>query len=313
MNNKKNKGVLILIIILLIVFSSLAIWGGVANYLGVNKPKDPENVNREFKFNNKLYFYDMLNLIGTYDCKSNNCDYVDSFVDDVDYSLKHYKNEKQDKISLISKRFAFIIDDSKEILLYDVVNSSIINKYKAVKNYGIGIKDNYYIVKDLNNKWGVIKLDSSSNLVIDYKYEFIGLHSEIDEETKLINNEIFVVKDVNGWKLIDKNDNSKSTYFINSIYDYNDKFVITNNGNYYYINNADSGTLISSNLFLSANFINNYIAVLNSSKEFYILNPITLQEVSARYPVSSIEDVNLEETENGISITVNNIFKEIVK
>ena len=311
--NKNNKGTLILIIILLVIFSALAIWGGVGNYLGVNKPPEPENINREFKFNNKLYFYDMLKLVGTYNCQSADCDYATGTIDDGDFSLNYFKEAEKSQISLINNRYAFITDGNKEIILYDVVNSSVINKYKAVKNYKIGISDNYYIIKNLDNKWGIMQLDSQPNLIVDYEYEFIGINGKIDEETKLLGNKVFVVKDINGWKLIDDKNIDLSTYFVNQIYDYNEKYVITKNGSYYYINGIASGSVLLSNLFINADFIGDYVALLSNTKEFYLINLNTLQEVSSRYPVNSIEDVKLEETLNGISISIDGVLKEVVK
>lgn len=311
--NKNNKGTLILIIVLLVIFSGLSVWGYIANSMGVNKPPEPENINREFKFNNKLYFYDKLALIGTYDCKSQNCDYAQATIDDVDYSLNYYKEAKESKISMINNKYAFIIDDSKEIILYDIPNKSIVNKFKAVKDYEIGIKDNYYIVKNTDNKWGVIKLESNLELIVDYKYEFIGLNKNIDSESKKVDNSIFAIKDSNGWKLISNTNLDKSAYSLNQIYDYNDKYIITSNNNYYYVNNVSSGSPISSNIYSYANFIGNYIAVINNTKEFYIFNPDTLQVISQKYPVTSINDVKLEESLSGISISIKDEYKEMVK
>ena len=310
---KNNKGALILIIILLLIFSALSIWGFVANLMGVNKPPEPENIAREFKFNNKLYFYDKLTLVGTYECKTNNCDYATGVIDDEDYSLNYYKDAKKSQITLISNRYAFLVDDGSDVILYDVVNSSVVNTFKAVKNYDIGINNNYYILEDLNNKWGVMKIDSTAGIVIDYKYEFIGLHDELAEGTTLLNSDVFVVKDEYGWKLVSNTDINKSSSFINQIYDYNDKYVVTKNSDYYYINSIDSGNLLMTNLFKYTKFIGDYIAVLNSNNEFYLLNPSNLEEVSQKYTINSVSEVTLEEGLNGISISIGGELKEVVK
>ena len=47
---KKKKGVFVLIIILLIIFTGLSVWGFIGNLMGVNKPPEPENTRRQFKF-----------------------------------------------------------------------------------------------------------------------------------------------------------------------------------------------------------------------------------------------------------------------
>ena len=310
---KNNKGVLILLIVLLIICSGLSVWGFTAKMLGSNQPKTPENINRQFKFNNKLYFYDMLTLIGTYDCINQSCNYAQGTIDDTKYSLNYYSEATEDYITLISKRYAFIVDEDKSIKLYDVVNGNEVNKFQAVKNYGVGINNNYYIVEDFNDKWGVMNFDSTAGLVINYKYDFIGLHDKLADNSKLLDSDLFVVKDVNGWKIVNSNDVDKSTYFTNQIYDYNDKYVITKNNIYYYIYNSNSGSLLSSSLFTYAKFAGKYIAVVDSSNDYYILNPSTLEAISQKYKVSSPNEVTLEETQNGISLSIGSSFKELIK
>ena len=305
--------VFVLIIVLLVIFSGLTIWGYIGNLMGVNKPPEPENTNRQFKFNDKLYFYDELDLVGTYECKTINCDYAKGTIDDSNYSINYYSNAKETPIKFISRRYAFLVDDGSDILLYDILNKSIINKFKAVKNYELGITDNYYIVQDMNNKWGVLKLDSTAGLVINYKYEFIGIHNELKDGTTHLNGEIFVVKDVNGWKLVSDTDVDKSTYYINQIYDYNNDYVITKKDNYYYVNSIRSGDLLMSNLFSYTKFIGRFIAVIDSSNDYYLLDPERLQAASQKYKVNTADEVTLEETPEGITITVGGEYKEIVK
>ena len=310
---KSNKGVLILIIVLLVIFTGLSAWGISAKLMGVNKPPEPENVNREFKFNNKLYFYDMLTLVGTYECKTSSCDYAKGTIDDSTYSLNYYSKASDSSTSLISKRYAFLTDGSENIILYDVVNSSVVNTFKAVKNYGIGIDNNYYILEDLNNKWGVMKIDSTAGLTIDYSYDFVGLHDELKEGTTLLNSDVFVVKNNEGWKLVSNTNVDKSAYFTNQIYDYNDKYVITKNGSYYYIYSIASANLLMSNLFSYTKFIGDYIAVIDSNNDYYLLNPETLMSVSQKYKITSPEEVTLEETTSGISLSIGGELKEVVK
>jgi len=310
---KNNKGVLVLIIILLLIFSTLSIWGFMANLNGVAPQPKPEPINREFKYDNKLHFYDMLTLIGTYECKTSLCDYATSTVDDANYSLNYYKNATDSQTSLIAKKYAFLTDGSEEIILYDIKNGATINTFKAIKNYQIGIDGNYYIVKDLNNKWGVMKLDTVADIAIDYKYDFIGLHNEIEEGKTLLNNEVFVVNDSNGWKLISNTDEDKTTYFANPIYDYNDKYVITVNRFNYYINGISNGNLLMENPFAYVGFVGDYVEVIDNDSDYYLLNPETQKVLSQKYKVTNFQDAKAEKTTDGISLYIRGELKEIVK
>ena len=308
---KNNKGVLILIIVLMVITTSLAVWGGIANYMGVNKPPAKENVNREFHFENKLYFYNMLNLIGTYECKTQKCNYVKGTIDDKEYSIDYYDKAEEKSIPYIAKRYAFLVDGSDEVLFYDITGKNVVNTFSAVKNYGIGLDNDYYIIKDNNNKWGVMQIKDVAGKIIDYKYDFIGVQNELSEDSKLISDK-FIVKDINGWKIINDKDADQSSYFINQINSFNNNFVITKNGNYYFINSL-SGNLLSSVSYLYAKAMDNYVAVLDNQNQFYFINPITTAVVSQKYHVISMDEVQLENTLNGIKITIGQEEKEIVK
>lgn len=310
---KNKKKVFRLIIVLLVIFTTLSVWGVVGNIMGVNKPPEPENTFRQFKFNNKLYFYDILNLVGTYDCKTSRCDYALGTIDDKKYDINYHPDASEISTSFISKRYAFIVDEGEDIMLYDVINKSVVNRFKAVKNYGIGINDNYYILQNLEGKWGVMKIDSTAGLVIDYKYDFIGVHDELAEASTYLESDIFIVKDLNGWKLISNTEVDKSAYFINQIYDYNDKYVITKNGSYYYINAISSASLVSSQIYTYAKFVNKYIAVIDNNNEYYLFNPETLTPASQKYKITSVKEVTYEETLDGLVLLIGGEQKEIIK
>ena len=310
MFRNSTKGLKI-IIFLILILSAFTVWGYLGNKNGINKTTNVENINKEFKFNNKLYFYDSENLLGTYSCKTSECDYAKSIIDDDNYSLKYYKKDNDTTIKLISKKYAFISDDNN-IILFDVINNKVLNTFKAVKNYGININNNYYILKDLNDKWGVMKIDENTEIIIDFKYDFIGIHNELIENNTLLKSNLFAVKNVNGWKLIDDKGLDKSSYITNQIYDYNDKYIITKAGNYYYINKL-TGNLLMSNVFLYTKFVGDYIAVVDKDNDLYVFNPDTMEAKSQKYKVSIIDEMAVEKTNDGIVISIGGILKETIR
>ena len=248
-----------------------------------NNTNPSQSINREFKYDNKLHFYDMFTLIGVYECQSSLCDYAKGTIDDANYNFNYYKKATETQISLIAKKYAFITDGNNEIILYDVKTGTTINKYSAVKNYQIGIDGNYYIVKDLNDKWGVIKLGDTVDVILDYKYNFIGVHNKIKDGSNSLDSDLFVVYDSNGWKLVSNSSEDKSSNFMNSIYDYNDKYVITLNNLKYYISNINTGNAIMLTSFSYAEFIDNYIAVVDNYSNYYLINPETLQAITVLF------------------------------
>jgi len=305
----KNRGTLILIIIFLSIFSILGIWGAVANFMGVNKEEiEILNTNHEFKFNGKLYFYDGDNEIGTYTCKTSDCDYATLTIDDKDYSLNSYDTENL-KTTLIDNKYAFIDDGG--IILYDVTKQRKISDYKAIKNYEIPLANNLYILQDVDGLWGVVKLGNVAATVINYEYDFIGCNKTLNENNEL-SVDLFAVKDTNGWKIINNNNIIQGKYYLNEIYDYNESYVITKSkDNFYYLNSIDGDQLFSYD-FIKLDFISKYVEVINSSNQYYIVDPNTLQEVSRRYNIVSSDDVSSNVTLNGIEITINGILRETV-
>ena len=201
----KNKITLVVILVLLICFISLGTYGYIVK-LNTLKEEIPENINKEFKFYGSLYFYDNEELLGTYKCNYDTCDYASTMIDDNNYSLNYYKEATEEKVELINKRYAFI-NDSKtnnkdEIILYDVINQNVVSTLSGIKNYSIGIDNDYIIVRNHENKWGVMKMSGNAGLIIDYQYDFIGLINNINSESNKIISNHFKVKDLKGRKII---------------------------------------------------------------------------------------------------------------
>ena len=126
----------------------------------------------------------------------------------------------------------------------------------------------------------------------------------------MIKSDIFVVRDVSGWKLINNRGVDLTSYFLSDIYDYNENYIITKSNSTYYLNNY-FGSPLTSEQFIGMNFVEKYVGVLTSSNEYYIFDPQTNNEVSKRYNVSSINDVTYNLTiNNSIELLINGEYKE---
>ncbi len=308
----KNKAVLWVIVVLLIVCSAMSGYGYFVHVDRIKNPP-PENPNKEFKLNNKLWFYNKnKELLGTYTCKNEYCDYAKSYIDDSNYSINYYSGKTDTEITLINNRYAFINDTAKKnthnIYLYDVVNQKEVQHLTAVKNYGIGLANQLMIVRDENQKWGIMKMNNNAGMVIDFKYNFIGVKEAYDDETDLLKTDSFIVSDTNGWKIISDTDTDISKYFVNQIYDYTDGYVVTTNRGYYYLNTM-SGETINSDSNKGMQLVSHYAKVLTSYKTCYFIDLNTMQNVTEPFITNDINDIETQETLNGVEVYVDGELK----
>src|SRR5574344_1342605 len=307
MKPKSEKSVLILIIILGIVFIPLGIWALIARISLGGTPKD-SNTNHDFYYEGNLYFYNYDTLLGKYTCGNPYCNYVKETMDDNEYKLNYYNDSTIDKVTLINNKYAFLVDNASDtntpVFLYDIINNHKMVNIRAVKNYTVGLENNYYIVQNTDGLWGVMQIKDNPSLVIPYTYNYIGVHNTKANNDTTLETDIFATKDTSGWKLISNANVALTNYFDNPIYDYNAKYVIISKDNLYYIYNFQNNLVVSFG-YNAVTFISNYIGVINSSNQFYLLNPETTLEVSKRYTVTSMDDVKYEITSSGISLSIN--------
>ena len=301
----RNRTTIWVIGILLAVCVLMSGYGLFVHIDRVNHPP-AENPNKEFKFNGKLFFYDInKELINTYKCKNEYCDYASNRADDYTYMFNYYKDSQEIAIPLIDQRYAFINDSASKsesnIILYDVKNQKEVNKFKSVKNYTIGLDNGYFIVQDENGKYGVIKTTNNAGMIIECKYDFIGVRSEINSDTGHLKSDKFAVQDVNGWKMISDTGTDLTSYTTRAIFDYNDSFTITySNGNYYLT--TSNGNELMSDGIEAMRFVGNYVEVMNDEDKGYFVNLSTMQEVTSRYEIKDLDSFIIEESLNGYEI-----------
>lgn len=310
---KNKKGTLITIIVLLIIFLPLSIFSTVLHI----KVKNPviDNPNHEFFYNNKLYFYDNDNLLGTYNCQSGDyCDYA-PMRNNSEYLLDEVKIQPNTKFTLINNRYAFLMDtvitnlSDADIILYDIETEHEMGRYKSVKNYGVGINQGEYIVQNKDGYYGVLQFYDGVQLRIPFteQYEYMGVCQD-DFFDKTMTNQLFAVFKNNVWYLIDDNNNVNSSEFANPIVSYNDNYVITKENDLMNIYTT-SHTLVLNGSFSYLDFWANYLAVIENN-EFYIYNMNTKEIISLKYPVNSQEDISYKIENNHLLVYVNDEIKE---
>lgn len=312
---KNKKITLWVIIFLLILFLPITIFSTITHYQNL-KPVD-ENPTHELKHNGKLYFYQDDILLGTYTCQNFNeyCDYADSKVNSV-YSLNERIVEENTKLPISSGRFVFLKDSKTKdlaesnILLYDLNLERVIGEYKEVKNYGIGIEGDYYLIKNQNDSWGIVSFNEGINLNIPFKYDYIGLVDNVNSETNKVDSAIFAASIDGMWQLIDINGATFTDKISNEIISYNNEYIILKNNSYMSLVNYSNE--IQLNNLKHIDFFNKYISIIDSNNLFYLYDTNTNQIISNSYLVNSIEDISLEIVDNKIQIAKNGNIEETI-
>lgn len=180
-----------------------------------------------------LYFLDEGRAeVGSYECENKDetlCfvainRYRDSF--DVPRVVDESGNDKDEKLRIINNNFVFIFDndnkDAKNIRLYSMRDKEVKGNYNEVKLF----EDNFAIVADANNKYGLLRLGETVDTIIDFTYDYLGM---ISGQGNLI------AKNSKGYVVIDRSNKSLSSPIPanNEIKNYNENFVVTKvNGGY---------------------------------------------------------------------------------
>ncbi len=300
-NKEQQKKGLIASVILLIIFLPLSLGGIFLNITGLHIKKDPENTLKADYFDNKLWFYGSNGeLLAKYTCEyggdaGGHCEKGKTFQIDDKYALEYPLNTKElivkkDKttstttkeyLDVLDNRYAFIIDnkDTKDnsIKIYDFkLQKTIgIGTYSFITNYGVGYDGNLFIAKDSSGKYGVVKIqDSIVVYLVPFEYDYIGSIDSRNMDDKLQSN-TFVALQSGEWKIIDvtgEDVTSITSSITEEIVTYiNDSVITYSNGIYHFVNLSNERLINDDCLYIE--YINsNYILVLDSNSDFYVLS-----------------------------------------
>ena len=312
MINKYKKGAFVITLVLFIILVLLTISGLILHKLQA----EMENPNHEFHLNNKLYFYNSKDsLIGTYTCAFDNCDYAIQMVADDEYGINYYHSE-DNYTSMIQNQYAFIGDyknQQSSVYLYDIKNEQVLATYKTVKNYGIGLVGDYYIVETLAGTYGVIKIENNEiKTVISFTYDFIGLQEDIDVDQNKIFTDIFIVKKGNSWYLIDNNEAEFTARVDSTIVAYDAQTIITKD-DYYHLYNYN-GTLYLNSNYKQLEYYSNYLKVQDLNNNVYLMDIGTSQIVSNTYILEDFSKFEINQTDdNSLQILIDGEAKETIE
>ena len=259
MRPKNNKLTLILSIIMTVIFLPLAVLSTYGHIL----------------YPNKTTTCDLTLVDGScYTCENPTgyCGYAYTYIADNKYSLNYYQGTN--KYLTTSPGFVFLMDtptlfDKNNVLVYPKVtiyNTSTNSKISlnGLNNYGIGLKDNYYIGIDDTGKYSIYYINQVIRRSFADTYDFIGVANHL-EDGKLDSSR-FAVLSNNEWKLIDASNNNLTKNFQDEIYDYSNYALALHNSkdNNYYL--ADyAGNNILNMYFDKVEFYKDIILAVNNS------------------------------------------------
>ena len=318
----KNKKVTFwVIIVLLIMIMPMAIFSSTIHFNKKDiKMSNGENTNREFKYNGKLYFYNEDKLLGMYECQNNDgyCDYAQNKTN-TEYYLNERKETKASKITMINNRYAFIIDSpinslaSAEVLLYDISLGQVIQRYKEVKNYGIGIDNNYYIVKNTDDLWGVISILDEVKVELPFSYNYLGLTNKVNEETEKIEANIFAALKDGVWNLIDINGATFTSGFNTEIFSYNGEYVILKENILMYLVDYENKIYLNDYSYKYIDFYNKYLQIIDAHDDtFYLYDLNKKAKISNTHKIENINEIKLRTKDNTIEIYHNDELVETI-
>lgn len=306
---KYRKTTLVVIVFLLVLFIPITVFSTTK---AIQKALYVENPEHQFKFENKLYFFDNEGkIIGRYYCNKSICNLATTQNEkDESIILKEYTPTMKLEIQPINNKFAFIIDtddldDELIYTLYDIENERAMTNYLEVKNYNIGLDENRFIVKNLEGKYGVISLNNSVQLDIPLEYDYIGTIQNINEETNKIVSTSFVVKKGGTWQIISDTASKLSNAFTDQIYNYTKDYVILQNNltKEKYLTNYNGDRILLNN-YSYLDFYENYLIMVDNFHNFSLYNLSTSIETD-KHPISNIEDVKIATEDNYIVVTIN--------
>lgn len=303
---QERKITLITIIVLMCIFLPLAAFTTTMHYM--ENKELYENKEHEFYLDGKLYFYKENDLLGTYVCQNTDyCDYAVSRNTST-YELLEPKVSGIQKQTLIQNHYAILMDTTttelltSNVILYDVVNNQVVEEYKELKNYGVGLENNYYIAQNQEGLWGVLKITDQVEEIIPFMYDYIGVRDSINESGQ-VEAKTFAVLDKNNWYLINEKNEKVTDSLSNTLIDYNEQYLITSSENGMDLLTYDGrNRLFGTYQYL--HFCGPFIALVDANSIFYVYDIETNQEVSNRYTVSDTNQIVYEKEKNTIHIYV---------
>lgn len=300
----KDKKTLITIIVLLVIFLPIGLFGTIKSFSTTKSDVKDDNPNKEFKYNNKLYFYYNDKLLSTYECST--CTLASSSIDDINYHTNYYKSDDKELAGVLNEYYG-LFKENDNIILYNLVNNKKIDSYKSIKNYNIEATSKFAITEKSSGK-GVIFFDLS-NSPIPNVYDYITLPSHIIDNK--LDTSKFIVKKDNMWSVISANKKVDVAPVLDEIVDFNDSYYITFANNTYHIYDRNNIEYLENLPKTNVYGVGKYIFVLNNNQLFIYEN--CLSPVIKIMELPNYNSIYFYQNNNKIDIMIDGNLQETLE
>ena len=292
-----DKKTLIVIIILLAIFTPLAVIG---TYFHFSKEDNvvvvDDNPNHEFIYNNKVYFYYNNELINSYPC--NNCSNVTTTINDIKYHTNYYKYGTEEIEPIISS-VAAIFTEGDKIIIYDYNLDIKLAQYDAIKTYNISNTNNLMFVQ-IGDIWRVIQISENGIVaIIDNNFDYVAIPNHLTNDYILDSSKIIVNND-DVWQIIDVLENNALITVNEEIIDFNDLYYITYTDGYHIYN--------YNNEEIFSNIIKDYVATIDdytlivSNINNLLVYKGSSNTIAQNITLPNYEEIDFVKSTNGIDI-----------
>lgn len=303
----KDKKTLITIIVLLIIFLPLTVIGTINHFKGAGKTTvEDENVNKDFIFNNKVYFYQDGVLSSTYEC--DNCGVSEPILDDANYHTNSYQSGTKEFNPILGDGWALFKKGDKEAL-YNLIGKNVVFEYQAVKSYKVDTESNILISRS-GNKWGVSFLDMSAT-GIKNNYDYIALPAHFTND--VLETSKFIGQINNKWYILDSNSTNAVIGLVeNEIVDFNDNYYITYNDGSYKVMDYNNVEHLVGNSFKNIYAVGKYIFAVTTSNILFIYENCDMP-ILKNTQLPEYKEIYFSKNDNGIAIMIDKKLHENIE
>ena len=303
---KNKKIVLITIIVLLCIFLPLTVIGFIFKD---NKNLLDENPKHDLYYKGKIWFYDKDDkFLSNYECKTELCELSKPIINDDDYGIEYFKGNKE-TVDVEDNAYTFITDGAV-IYLYNVINGSTLQSYKAIKNYNTEVFNNSYIIQNNDGLWGVLNIGSVLSVVLPFEYDFVGLTNNVDPAGVLNSNKFIVLKD-SKWYLVDNTNSAITGYIQEPIVDYTDSFVVSKNDQRIRIYSYENFEYLTSYTIKDYAIADEYLAIAIDG--FVLVYKNLNENYIKSIPNANNGKLTIEKEENKINVKIDSTSIETIE
>lgn len=301
----QDKKTLITIIMLLVIFLPLAVYGTYMHAQGESVIID-DNPNKEYILNNKVYFYNSGVLTSTYEC-TDNCSVATPVIDDDQYNINYYSLGTKEATTFLSNGYA-LFQEGNYIVLYNTALNSKLLQFDLIKDYSIEHTHPVLIIKS-NGLYGVISLNDMQPM-INYKYDFIGIPNRVNDG--VLDTSKFIAKSGSYWYVLESDGTYNHEAFREPIIDFNSKYVIVKNLGIYKIYDYTKNEYLSTINKKHVYCIGEYVIVINSNNGLEIYSDMNLPSIRSM-SLPNYTNINFSLIGNKIDIFIDgNSYQSIV-